>query len=106
MLVLVFRELFGLCWIFGCGFAVHVHDLLKPKDVVCPLALGAMSISASCGVCFHVLIAKFMFRSLIDPKRLSFKCNKDPVGSRGSSSEGSFILMDDEIVEYFYSLML
>lgn len=31
----------------GCSFAVHVHDLLKPKDVVCPLALVAMSIFQS-----------------------------------------------------------
>jgi hypothetical protein len=27
----------------GCTFAPHTHDLLKPKDVVCPLALIAMS---------------------------------------------------------------
>jgi hypothetical protein len=27
----------------GCRFAPHTHGLLKPKDVVCPLALVAMS---------------------------------------------------------------
>jgi hypothetical protein len=43
----VFHESFGLCWIFRCGFAAHAHDLLKPKDVVCPLALVAMSIFQS-----------------------------------------------------------
>jgi len=31
----------------GCNFASHTHDLLKPKDVVCPLALVAMSIYQS-----------------------------------------------------------
>ena len=31
----------------GCIFAPHIHDLLKPKDVVCPLALVAMSIYQS-----------------------------------------------------------
>lgn len=31
----------------GCIFANHVHDLLAPKDVVCPLALVAMSIYQS-----------------------------------------------------------
>ena len=31
----------------GCYFASHVHDLLKPKDVVCPLALVAMAIYQS-----------------------------------------------------------
>jgi hypothetical protein len=28
----------------GCAFAKHTHDLLKPTDVVCPLALIVMSI--------------------------------------------------------------
>ncbi len=28
----------------GCVFAAHTHDVLKPRDVVCPLALIAMSI--------------------------------------------------------------
>ena len=31
----------------GCTFAEHTHDLLKPKDVVCPIALVAMSIFQS-----------------------------------------------------------
>jgi hypothetical protein len=31
----------------GCSFAEHTHNLLKPKDVVCPLALVAMSIFQS-----------------------------------------------------------
>jgi hypothetical protein len=31
----------------GCSFAEQTHDLLKPKDVVCPLALVAMSIFQS-----------------------------------------------------------
>ena len=31
----------------GCTFAAHTHDLLKPKDVVCPIALVAMSIFQS-----------------------------------------------------------
>jgi hypothetical protein len=31
----------------GCSFATHTHDLLKPKDVVCPLALVAMSVYQS-----------------------------------------------------------
>jgi len=28
----------------GCNFANPTHDLLKPRDVICPLALVAMSI--------------------------------------------------------------
>ena len=43
-----FHELFGLCRMFRCGFAAHVHDLLKPRAVVCPLALVAMSIFSIC----------------------------------------------------------
>lgn len=31
----------------GCSFAAHTHDLLKPRDVVCPLALFVMSIYQS-----------------------------------------------------------
>jgi hypothetical protein len=31
----------------GCSFAPHTHNLLKPKDVVCPLALVAMSVYQS-----------------------------------------------------------
>jgi hypothetical protein len=31
----------------GCIFATQTHDLLKPKDVVCPLALVAMSVYQS-----------------------------------------------------------
>src|SRR3989304_2097930 len=31
----------------GCSFANPTHDLLKPKDVICPLALVAMSIFQS-----------------------------------------------------------
>jgi hypothetical protein len=31
----------------GCRFADHTHSLLKPKDVVCPFALIAMSIYQS-----------------------------------------------------------
>ena len=31
----------------NCAFAPQTHDLLKPKDVVCPLALVAMSLFSS-----------------------------------------------------------
>jgi hypothetical protein len=31
----------------GCSFANPTHDLLKPKDVICPLTLIAMSIFQS-----------------------------------------------------------
>ena len=34
-------------YVEGCAFAAATHDLLKPKDVVCPLALVAMSIFQS-----------------------------------------------------------
>jgi hypothetical protein len=33
----------------GCMFAEHVHDLLKPKDVTCPLAVFAMAIAQKTG---------------------------------------------------------
>jgi hypothetical protein len=32
---------------FGCGFAAHVHNLLKFRAIVCPLALVTMSIFQS-----------------------------------------------------------
>ena len=31
----------------GCSFANPTHDLLKPKDVICPLTLVAMSVFQS-----------------------------------------------------------
>lgn len=31
----------------GCVFAGHIHHLLNPKDVVCPLALVAMAVYQS-----------------------------------------------------------
>jgi hypothetical protein len=34
-------------YIEGCAFAAATHDLQKPKDVVCPIALVAMSIFQS-----------------------------------------------------------
>jgi len=34
-------------YVEGCAFANPTHDLLKPKDVACPLALVAMSIFQS-----------------------------------------------------------
>jgi hypothetical protein len=29
----------------GCAFAHHIHDMLEPKDVTCPLAIIVMSIA-------------------------------------------------------------
>ena len=42
-----FTNCLGCVEFFRCGCAAQTHDLLKPRDVVCPLALVAMSIFQS-----------------------------------------------------------